>query len=151
VPLNRHIHLDLPGPRSTTVHWVQLSIADTINPLKGNTNRCELPQLLGLLCFLESLFCQVGLTPFIFHQPDPPKSVSPETSYAFRSSLDCRRSLFCGRHIRYRRLVKAYAVEPPLAIGTGVLDLQPGRKGHEGTVPQATARSVVLRLTNSLS
>jgi hypothetical protein len=48
-------------------------------------------------------------------------------------------------------LVKAYAVEPPLAIGTRVLDLQQGRKGHEGRVPQATARSVELRLTNSLS
>jgi hypothetical protein len=38
VPLNRHIHLDLPGPRSTTVHWVQSSIAETINPLRRNTN-----------------------------------------------------------------------------------------------------------------
>jgi hypothetical protein len=38
VPLNRHILLDLPGPRSTTVHSLQSSIVDTINLPKKNTN-----------------------------------------------------------------------------------------------------------------
>jgi hypothetical protein len=37
VPLNRHIHLDLPGPRSTTGHWLQSSMTDTISPPGQNT------------------------------------------------------------------------------------------------------------------
>jgi hypothetical protein len=35
--LNRHIHLDLPGPRSTTGHWFQSSIVQTISLLGENT------------------------------------------------------------------------------------------------------------------
>ena len=37
--MNRHIHLDLPGPRSTTGHWLQSSIVDTISPQKKNTKQ----------------------------------------------------------------------------------------------------------------
>jgi hypothetical protein len=42
--LNRHIHLDLPGPRSTTGHWLQSSIVETINLPRKNTKE-ELKEL----------------------------------------------------------------------------------------------------------
>ena len=44
--MNRHIHLDLPGPRSTTGHWFQSSIADTISLPRKNTKE-ELKELRG--------------------------------------------------------------------------------------------------------
>ena len=36
MPLNRHIHLDLPGPRSTTGHCLQSSIAGTVSLPRKN-------------------------------------------------------------------------------------------------------------------
>jgi hypothetical protein len=39
----------------------------------------------------------------------------------------------------------AFDLAALFAIGTGVLDSQQGRKGHEGALPQATARSVVVK------
>ena len=44
MPLNRHIHLDLPGPRSTSGHWLQSSIAETIS-LPGKKTKEELEEL----------------------------------------------------------------------------------------------------------
>ena len=44
MPLNRHIHLDLPGPRSTSGHWLQSSIAETIS-LPGKNTKEELKEL----------------------------------------------------------------------------------------------------------
>ena len=44
MPLNRHIHLDLPGPRSTSGHWLQSSIAETIS-LPGKNTKEELEEL----------------------------------------------------------------------------------------------------------
>jgi hypothetical protein len=41
------------------------------------TFRAPLLRLLGLLCFLEILFCQVALIPFIFHQPYSPQISIP--------------------------------------------------------------------------